>query len=642
MKRFLLYVYLAVLFSAATVPGVSRAEDEERILSFDSFVTVHGDSSITVQETIRVLSAGQEIKHGIFRDFPTIYRDSLWNRSKRGFLVEKVLRDGNTEKYVFERMDNGERLRIGDARVLISPGEHTYTIIYETSRQLGYFKDHDEIYWNVTGNGWPFAIDKASAAVELPEGASGKVLSVDGYTGPEGAKDKNFTFSVDRSGRRTLSTSSPLGKFEGLTIVVSWPKGFVQAPSQKDRMVYFFKDNQDVVWGLIGLMVVSAYYLIVWFMIGRDTKRGVIVPLYGPPQGLSPASMRYITKMGYDDKVFSAALINLAVKGILKIKEDNGTYTLTRVKEDTNDLSPDEHSISADLLASRKSIKLSTDNYGKISKSVDDLKNLLKARVQKDFFVTNKRYFIVGLVLSLFGMFYSIIREDGANIVTIFVVMLFASVFTGIALAGMKKSLAGRKKEAMDKGVMSTFKMGWDTLSIGGYGILLIAAISGGLFGVSVNTTPLYALIFFSFPAVSCRFYYLLKAPTSAGALLLDKIEGFRTFLAATEEDRLNRMNPPERTPELFERYLPYALALDVEQQWAEQFSDIFTESTYEPEWYSGTMGSSSNIPAFSSTLGSSMAGEISSSSVPPGSSSGSRGGGSSGGGGGGGGGGGW
>jgi uncharacterized membrane protein YgcG len=642
MKRFFLYIYLVVLFSGAAVEGVSGAEDEERILSFDSHITVHGDSSLTVEETIRVLSNGQEIKHGIFRDFPTIYRDRLWNRSKRGFSVKKVLRDGNAEKFIYERIDNGDRVRIGDAGVLITPGEHTYTIIYKTSRQLGYFRDHDELYWNVTGNGWQFPIDKAAATVELPEGAEGKVLSVDGYTGLQGAKDRNFIVSTDSSGRRGFLTRAPLGKFEGLTIVVSWPKGFVRMPSQRDRMVYFMRDNRDVVWGLIGLMVAAAYYLIVWFMVGRDPKRGVIVPLYGPPQGLSPASMRYIMKMGYDDKVFSAAVINLAVKGILRIKEANGIYTLTRTKEDTNDLSPEEHTISATLLDSSRSLRLSTENYGKINKAVGDLKDLLKAKLRKDSFITNRPYFIAGLVLSLLCVFYSIVREDGYNIVQIPVIVLFASLFTGISVVGLKKSRSSRKEEAGRQGVMASLRMGCDSLMAVGYIMLLIAAIGGGLYGLSVTTTPLYALIFMGFPSLSYLFHQLLKAHTRTGGLVFDKIEGFRTFLAATEADRLDRMNPPERTPELFERFLPYALALDVEQQWAEQFTDIFTGTTYEPEWYSGTMWSSSNIYVFSSTLGSSLAGGISSSSIAPGTSSGSGGGGSSGGGGGGGGGGGW
>ncbi len=152
-------------------------------------------------------------------------------------------------------------------------------------------------------------------------------------------------------------------------------------------------------------------------------------------------------------------------------------------------------------------------------------------------------------------------------------------------------------------------------------------------------------------------FYHLLKAPTADGRHVMDGIEGFRMYLATAEGDRLNSLQEPERTPELFERYLPYALALDVENRWAERFAGILAKaetpagggsgsSTYSPAWYHGTSFGTLGAAAFGASLGSSLSSAFSSASSAPGSSSGSSGGGggggSSGGGGGGGGGGGW
>ncbi|MDH3738450.1 MAG: DUF2207 domain-containing protein, partial [Alphaproteobacteria bacterium] len=145
-------------------------------------------------------------------------------------------------------------------------------------------------------------------------------------------------------------------------------------------------------------------------------------------------------------------------------------------------------------------------------------------------------------------------------------------------------------------------------------------------------------------------FYHLLKAPTRLGRRTMDGIEGFKDYLSIAEKDRMNLLNPPDRTPELFERYLPYALALGVEQQWAEQFSDVLAHASaepgtsgrhYAPRWYSGT-GLGDGFSGIASTLGSGFTSAVSSASTAPGSSSGASGGGSSGGGGGGGGGGGW
>ena len=122
----------------------------------------------------------------------------------------------------------------------------------------------------------------------------------------------------------------------------------------------------------------------------------------------------------------------------------------------------------------------------------------------------------------------------------------------------------------------------------------------------------------------------------------MDALDGFRLYMQVAEKDRLNLLNPPERTPALFEKYLPYALALDVEQDWSEQFADVLSAAQQTdaagPGWYRGTTAYSN----LGNALGSAFSGAVSSASTSPGSSSGSGGGGSSGGGGGGGGGGGW
>ena len=160
---------------------------------------------------------------------------------------------------------------------------------------------------------------------------------------------------------------------------------------------------------------------------------------------------------------------------------------------------------------------------------------------------------------------------------------------------------------------------------------------------VSIPTTATLVTMGF----LNALFYRLLKAPTQSGRKIMDQIEGFKLYLSVAEKERLNLLNPPEKTPELFERYLPYALALDVENAWSEQFAEVLaragTESQpYSPVWYSGSSWDSFHTSSFADSLGSSFAGAISSSSTAPGSSSGSGGGGSSGGGGGGGGGSGW
>ena len=164
MKRGALFLTLTAVTVLALLAGATAASAQsERILNFKSFIKVHPDASMTVTEDITVQATGQEIKRGIIRDFPTTYRDRLGNTVTVGFKVEEVLRDGRTEPYHTQSVSNGVKICIGQKDVFLQAGVYTYTIRYRVDRELGFFKDFDELYWNVTGNGWTFAIDRAEA-----------------------------------------------------------------------------------------------------------------------------------------------------------------------------------------------------------------------------------------------------------------------------------------------------------------------------------------------------------------------------------------------------------------------------------------------------------------------------------------------
>lgn len=125
-------------FVCAIVSGISSAysydSSAERILRFNSGIEVHEDGSMTVTETIRVYGAGNQIRHGIYRDFPTRYKDRLGNRYRVDFQVKEVLRDGSQEGYHLQPLSNGMRVYIGKKEVMLSPGEYTYTLVYTTDR----------------------------------------------------------------------------------------------------------------------------------------------------------------------------------------------------------------------------------------------------------------------------------------------------------------------------------------------------------------------------------------------------------------------------------------------------------------------------------------------------------------------------
>jgi hypothetical protein len=149
------------LLTAALAPAAAA----EKITRFVSDIAVQRNGDLLVTETIAVNAEGERIKRGILREFPTSYKNSSGSHVEIGFELLSVRRDGAPETFTTERHDNGIRIRIGRADTLLASGVHQYVIAYRTTRQLGFFKDFDELYWNVTGIGWTFPIEVAEARI---------------------------------------------------------------------------------------------------------------------------------------------------------------------------------------------------------------------------------------------------------------------------------------------------------------------------------------------------------------------------------------------------------------------------------------------------------------------------------------------
>src|SRR5687768_2939541 len=180
---------------------------------------------MVVTETIDVRSEGSRIVHGIFRDFPTRYKVARGGEKRVGFTILGVTRNGNVETYAREPVFGGVRVKIGDADERLEPGEHRYVLQYRTTRQLGRFDSFDELYWNVTGNGWDFVIDRAHAEIRLPKAVTFGERAV--YTGAVGSTDAYARVVDERPGMIRFETTAPLQPREGLTIAAAWPKGVI-------------------------------------------------------------------------------------------------------------------------------------------------------------------------------------------------------------------------------------------------------------------------------------------------------------------------------------------------------------------------------------------------------------------------------
>ena len=617
----------------------------ERILSFHSEITVRPDGQLIVTETIKVRAARVRIKRGIYRDFPVLYRGRGWLAYKVPFKVLRVLRDGKPEAWHTEKKGKYVRVYIGRRNVFLRPGVYTYSLTYRTANLVGSFQGHDELYWNVTGDEWEFPIDRASATVILPAGVPRQAVRLKAYTGKRGGKGRDYTARLDAAGRAVFATTRPLRKGEGLTIVVGFSKGFVAELPLGEQLKGMLLANVLMVVGLGGLAVVSAYYLFAWLRVGRDPPKGVIIPLFEPPEGLSPAAVRYVLHMGYDHKCLSAAIISMAVKGYVTIEEDDGDYTLVRREDaDEQKLSPDEQKVARKLLGHLASVELDNTNCRRFQKAIAGLKKVLAQQYRGRYFFSNLSWFIVGAALSVLtvaGIGVAAFLADGTPAVG------FLAVWLSMWSVGVFFLL--RQVFAAWRAVRRGTGTGRPATTGGALGITLFAVpfciAKVVVLGFLVYMTSIWLLpILLLLGLLNVRFHYYLKRPTVEGRKVMDQIEGFRMYLATAEQDRLAEARPPERTPELFERYLPYAVALEVESRWAEQFGDVLAragEEGYSPSWYAGAALGTIGAVGVASGLGTTLGSALASAATAPGSSSG-FGGGSSGGGGGGGGGGGW
>lgn len=548
---------------------------DERILSFHSDVRVFTDGMIEVTETIQVRAEGNQIRRGIYRDFPVEYKDRLGNNYEISVEPLAVLRNEMPESFHTVRSRRDIRTYFGRKDRFIETGIHTYTYRYRANRMLGFFDEHDELYWNVTGNRWAFPIDKASATVTLEFEAPRDSIMVEGYTGRPGSKAQEYSRYMDEAGAIHFSADNPLPAAHGITIVVGWPKGLVVEPTQIQRIGWLLNDNRDLLIAVIGLLLLFAYYVPVWRSHGKDPDEGVIVTRYDPPKQFSPASLRYIRQMYYDDKVMTAAIVNLAVKGYLEIKKKGDTHSIKKVDFGglRQPLAAGEEELYVALFKDDDVVTLKQFNYKLLGNARSEHKKSLEADYRQKYFRTN----------------------GALNIPAIIIVL----VSTGLAL-----------------------------MTGNGPTILVIVTI----------ILMFLTMIFFAI---------IMKRPTMRGRKLLDEMLGFKDYLEIAEKEELNLRNPPAKTPALFETYLPFALALGVDQQWSERFASLLASirepggQSYSPSWYDGKWNSS-NLTKATDGLSRGLNSAVSSSVTAPGSSSGGGGGGSSGGGGGGGGGGGW
>lgn len=615
---------------------------EELIEDFSVRIEVQGDGSLLVTERISVQARGREIRRGIYRDLPVRYRLDSGLEIHAPIELLEVLRDGRPEPFHAESRGAYQRYYLGSADYLLNDGRYEYQLRYRTARQLLHHPELDELYWNVTGNGWSFPILAASVQVQLPAGA--RIQNWAAYTGAAGEQGKAYTLLERREDYLQLRTTAPLAPYQGLTIALDWPAGLVARPTQGEQALQGLRDNLGLGVGAGLLLGLLLFYLRSWWRLGRDPRKGLIIPLFAAPDGIGPATAGYLWHQGFKGgfaaaRALAISITDLAIGGRLQLEDDarKGCYSLSR--SGTEQPWRDEQAWLNTVFVNAEAppLQLGGSYQSRLGAGLSELSSLLQDW-GKQWFTHNYGRWTLGLLWALLGcglmLFFSLHSADEMG--QAFAGLLFAVAFGGPALAML---------------ILAWRQPSWKTrlfMGLGGLMFIWPAPIGLWLLSEVVNTWVL--LLIAAYVGLVLLFFYLLPAPTLEGRRLLDQLEGYRNYLQLAEGDSLARAGAaPAMSIALYEQHLPYAMALGVEEQWTARFSAALAsglidpaQRDYQPRWYR------SREPLSAKALGSSLAGGLSraaaSTSTPPSSSSsgGSSGGGSSGGGRGGGGGGGW
>jgi len=424
--RWLGAVALTVALFCWALPTLAQAD--ERILEYRSDIRVFASGELAVTETITVQAEGRDIRRGIYREFPTRYRDRWGNHVNASFQPVSVRRDGQPEPWHSERRRNGVRVYFGSADRLLAPGVHEYEFSFVTDRQLGYFDDHDELYFNVIGHGWQFPIDRGLITIALPFETAAGQLRTDVYSGGYGAVEANARITVTSPAEVRVETTKALQPRQGLTVAIAWPKGLIAEPDTSTKLRWFLVDNAAVLVLLVGLLAPLGWYYWAWNKVGRDPDKGVIIPRFEPPAGLSPAACSYVGGMSFGRDALTAAIVSLAVKGQLRIEEADKDFTLVRVTSaPEKPLSKGERAVLENLLPHPGDrIEMNNENHRDFQAARDALKQALKKEYLGRLFHLNGVYLAPPVLMSIAAAAVALFVDGGPAIWVVYALLTLA------------------------------------------------------------------------------------------------------------------------------------------------------------------------------------------------------------------------
>ncbi|MGB1077674.1 MAG: DUF2207 domain-containing protein, partial [Bdellovibrionales bacterium] len=396
----------------------SQAMAEEVIHNYDVRVQILNSGDLKIKETIEVTAEGKEIRRGIYRDFPLYRRTFLGGRLPTRYTIQSVKRDGKDEPWHTETNEenNYYRVYIGESSYFLPKGKrYIYEIEYMVPKQVFFFDNYDELNWNAIATNWTFPIHKATAQIILPQNAPIEDFSV--YTGKNMSRGNNYEAQIEY-GALNVETVQTLDPKEGMTVAVSFPKGYVYEDPSMVGLAFFWKQHPGLKTMLIGLLILCAYYYWAWRCVGVDPKSRGLAPFYTPPQGISPAMAAVIHTMGSADKqkTMSTAIISLASKGYFSIEEKGKRkYVIYRTEGEAGreKISEDEK-IIYDKIKTGLTITRSSEALVETAKKH---KEKLDSLCRKKYFFVNVWWWFAGVAMYALVLFKLSLHPDVSNFI---------------------------------------------------------------------------------------------------------------------------------------------------------------------------------------------------------------------------------
>lgn len=511
-----------------------------RIADFKDTVSISSDGSALISEKITLVFVGQW--HGIHRTIPIEYPGPHGTNYTLFVDVKSVTgEDGAKLKY-----DSSKSGDFRDLKIYVPGAEDATRVVnidYTVRNSIRAFEDHDEFYWNVTGNDWPVPIDHASAFVTFPDGAAGG-LRAQAFTGLYGSAERGATSEV-KGADAIFETTNPLSMREGMTVDIFIPKGVLKETSGLTRFFWFIGSNPIIFLPFLTFAVMFG----LWHTVGKDPDPGVsVAPLYEPPKGFTPAEVGTLIDDSTDPRDMTSTIVDLAVRGYIKIEEKIDTFLVFKKKDYLFHLLKPREQWGTDLCPHER-VMLENVFAGGSETRLSELKNRFYTAIpiiQQDIMAALKTK----------GMY--MLDPGSANGYSI-----VAVVAIGLLVAGLQY-------------------LGWMNL---------------------LNSIPLLIGSGLISAGIWWLFTREMTAKTLSGARTVVAILGFQEFMNRVDADRIKRM-----PPDTFEKYLAYAMALGVEQHWAQAFAGLIKDP---PNWYVGSTPYSGFNPIFFSSSMHSMASDM-------------------------------